>query len=116
MDFNYFLYENIIIIQLEGDLLGVSNEEKLITLSSNYLKFETFHCIVDLHRVQYMNSTGLSFLVRKLTIFKNKRGKTILVKPSLQISKLLTITKLDRVFTVADSRQSAIKLITKEKS
>ncbi len=111
MDFNYFLYENIIVMQLEGDLLGFSKEEELLTLSSNYLKFGLFHCVIDLQRVQHMNSAGLSFLVRALTTLKNKNGKTVLVKPSQQTNKLLSITKLDRVFTITQSRQAAIRLI-----
>ncbi len=112
MEFTYFLYGNIMVLQLEGDLLGVSQESNLLALVNSYLLFGNFHCIVDLKRIHYMNSTGLSFLVRVLTALKQKQGKTILVNPNQQLIKLLKITKLDRMFTVASSQHAAIQLLT----
>lgn len=108
MDYNYFLYENIIIIELEGDLLGVSQEESLLQMCMGYLKTGDYHCIIDLRKIHYMNSTGLSFLVRMFTAMKEREGRTILVNPSSQAVKLLEITKLNRVFSLAYSRSSAI--------
>lgn len=68
-------------------------------------------CVVDLEQVRYMNSSGIGVLITLLTKIKNNKGKMVLVNPSEQIVKLLEITKLNTVFTIADSIEDAKSII-----
>ena len=68
-------------------------------------------CIVDMENVRYMNSSGIGVLITILTKVKNKNGQMVLVKPSVQIVKLLEITKLDSVFTIVNSKSEAEELV-----
>jgi anti-anti-sigma factor len=105
---HFFLYDHVLLITLEGDLLGMSQEQELIPLVAHYVRFSVNHCIVDLSKVQHMNSTGLSFLIRILGTVSASEGKMVLIHPTDQVSKLFTITKLDRIFTVQSSRSEAL--------
>lgn len=111
MNYNYFVYENILIMELSGELLGFPKDREIVALSARYLAFASFHCIIDLQRIKHMNSMGLSLLIRIFNVCNQKKGKVVLVNPSEQVDKLLSITKLDKVFTFAQTRGKAISTI-----
>ncbi len=61
--------------------------------------------IVDLSDIDFINSTGLSFLVSVLTKTRNIGGETSLLHVSEQVSKLLVITKLQSFFNIYENLQ-----------
>lgn len=95
-------------LDIEGDLLGLAEEQDIL----DFVKAETEtgckYCTVDISEVGYMNSTGLSLLIRMLTRFRNYGGDLALVNPSEQVNKLLVITKLRAIFTIADTKEEAL--------
>jgi anti-sigma B factor antagonist len=63
--------------------------------------------------VQYANSSGIGILMRILAKFRNANGEAMLVNPSAHLQKLLIITKLSAIFTIANTIEDAVKLIQK---
>jgi anti-sigma B factor antagonist len=113
MKYNTFIKENILFLQLEGDLIGESNGLELMELVSDKLNDNVIRCAIDLSQVRYMNSSGIGVLITLLTKFRNKGGELILINPSEQIKKLLIITKLNSIFVIVDSEQEALQRLTK---
>jgi anti-sigma B factor antagonist len=56
-----------------------------------------------------MNSSGIGVLITLLTKFRNHEGEMVLIKPSETIRKLLIITKLNKIFSINETREAAIK-------
>lgn len=71
--------------------------------------------ILDLDKVEFVDSSGLSTLLTILTKSRNAGGEAILIKIPENLSSLLIITKLNTIFTVKDSLEEAEEtfLITK---
>jgi len=113
MKYNTFIKENILFLQLEGDLIGESNGLELMELVSDKLNDNITRCAIDLAQVRYMNSSGIGVLITLLTKFRNKGGELILINPSEQIKKLLIITKLNSIFVIVESEQEALQRLTK---
>ncbi|MDF5751201.1 STAS domain-containing protein [Spongiactinospora sp. TRM90649] len=63
--------------------------------------------IVDLTKVPFCDSVGLGLLVHTLTRVRDARGRLALVVPPGMITHLLTITNLDRHFTIYRSLDEA---------
>ncbi len=116
MKLNHTIKEDILFIELSGDLLGESNGIQVVELANDYIiNRKVTKCTVDLSQVRYMNSNGLGVLITLLTKFRNKGGELVLIHPSDQISKLLMITKLNSIFAIAvDSAEAITLLETKE--
>ena len=57
-------------------------------------------------------TTGLGELIGYLQKFEDRQRKMALVKPSHRILALLKITKLDTVFKIFDSRETAMAYLT----
>lgn len=112
MKLNHYLKEDILFIELTGDLLGESNGLQVLEVANDHIiNRKVIKCAVDLSQVRYMNSNGLGILITLLTKFRNKDGELVLIHPSEQISKLLMITKLNSIFTIAEDSDMAIKVL-----
>ena len=67
----------------------------------------TTFALADMHQVRFLNSSGLSILISLLTRFRNAGGELLLVEPSPELRKLLVITRLEAIFTLASSVEAA---------
>jgi anti-sigma B factor antagonist len=65
--------------------------------------------VIDLSRVEWMNSTGLGILISGLTTLRNNGGELKLARVTDKIESLLTITKLITVFENFDEVDEAVK-------
>ncbi len=65
--------------------------------------------VVDLSDVEFCDSTGVNALLAALRDSRGKGGSLCLVSPQAAVRKVLGITGLDRVFTVRDSVEEAIR-------
>jgi anti-sigma B factor antagonist len=63
--------------------------------------------IVDLSRVEFLDSTGLGVLVGALKRLRVVGGELLLVCAQERLLKIFRITGLDRVFALYDSLESA---------
>jgi anti-sigma B factor antagonist len=63
--------------------------------------------VVDLGRVEFLDSTGLGVLVGALKRLRGVDGELSLVCPQERLLKIFRITGLDRVFTLYDSVDAA---------
>ena len=62
--------------------------------------------ILDLSKLDFMNSVGLNFL---LMLLRTSGEKLTVVSPSQQVLKLLEVTKLKALFKVAPSEAVALE-------
>ncbi len=113
MKVNHEIKSGVLALSIEGDLLGLSEEEQLLEFVKDHIEKDVVFGMVDIEKVGYMNSTGLSLLIRLLTRFRNNGGDMVLIKPSEQVKKLLVITKLNAIFTVVDDEASALTHLKK---
>lgn len=114
MTFTHEIEGNVLHIVAEGDLLGLQNDLAILEFINQSLPDDVIYCVIDIANINYMNSSGLSMLIRILTKFRNKDGDVALVSPSDSVRKLLIITKLNAIFNLAGSKSEALHLI-KEK-
>ncbi|GIJ47387.1 anti-sigma-B factor antagonist [Virgisporangium aliadipatigenens] len=66
------------------------------------------HVVVDLSRVEFLDSTGLGVLVGALKRLRAVNGTLKLVCAHERLLKIFRITALDRVFALYDSVDAAV--------
>lgn len=66
------------------------------------------HVVVDLSRIDYIDSTGIGELVGYLGRFGKVSRKLILVNPSERIRKLLAVARLADLFPTYDTVEAAL--------
>ena len=63
--------------------------------------------VLNLSRVEYLDSTGLGVLISVLKHLREKQGAMILVGPTPRITRIFEITGLYKIFTVYETEELA---------
>ncbi|QCR23219.1 STAS domain-containing protein [Pontibacter sp. SGAir0037] len=103
MKYQAELNDNILFVRLHGDLIAGADTEEMVSAVDGQGDGKTLLCAIDLSDVRFMDSSGMGVLVSLLTKFRNRGGELVLIKPSDHIRKLLIVTKLNAIFTIAEN-------------
>jgi anti-sigma B factor antagonist len=98
----------VTILTVGGDLVIGDAEAAFKKTVTRLIERGRVHLLVDLHEVQFVDSSGLGALVRAMTMTQREGGQTKLVGLGPQIRKLLELTKLDSVFEIHDDVEAAV--------
>ncbi len=98
----------IVILEVSGKIMGGEETTMFHGKIHEYINQNKKNIVVDLAKVDWMNSVGLGMLISALTTVKNSGGRLVLANID-KIESILTITRLISVFEHFDSREAAIK-------
>jgi anti-sigma B factor antagonist len=99
--------DQIVILELAGRVSVL--ESQLRQLAERLVQQGERFFLINLANVSYMDNSGLGQLCLVYTIARNRGGDMRLLKPTERIRKLLTITKLDGIFTSYESEREAVE-------
>lgn len=109
--------EGLIIFDLEGKILSVDDSELLTKEIEENIEKKNIHVILNLEKLDYINSTGLNFIISSFTKIRNAGGELVICSVSQKVEDLLVITKLNTIFTsfktLEEAKDSFSKLISK---
>jgi anti-sigma B factor antagonist len=106
------LADGVLYLTLTGDLIGSPDTQQLLDSVNEYLGEAVINCAVDLSGIRYINSTGIGVLVSLLTKFRSRGGEMVLINPADHPKKMLALTKLNNIFTVAADQAAARQQLT----
>jgi anti-sigma B factor antagonist len=89
---------DVTIIALDGNLMGGPDAGILNSKLHEQLASGTKRFVLDLSKVQFINSSGLGLLIGGVNAVRAGGGKLLIAGASEKILALFTITKLQRVF------------------
>lgn len=99
----------IIVLEPKGKIMGGPDATILHDHLHELIGQGSKKVVIDLSKVEWMNSTGLGILISGLTTLRNNGGELKLARVTDKIESLLTITKLITVFENFDEVDEAIK-------
>ena len=108
MKFDDHLDNNIVILDVSGKIMGGEETTMVHGKIHEDIKLNKMNFVVDLAKVDWMNSVGLGMLISALTTVKNAGGRLVLANID-KIESILTITRLITVFEHFDSRDEPVK-------
>jgi len=97
---NYSISEkyNTVVVTLKGKVMGGPSATKYIEEIKNLIDQGKTNVVVDLSKVNFMNSSGLGILITSLTSLRNAGGDLKICGAYDRIESLLMVTKLITVF------------------
>lgn len=98
--------DGIHIVHIQGDLVGEHSD--LIEEVTNLLTGPGVGVVIDLRAVPFMNSTGLSELVRITAQANVQEDRIALAGPSPFVAGVLQTTQLNRFFDVYPTLDEAL--------
>ncbi|MFH0839926.1 MAG: STAS domain-containing protein [Candidatus Omnitrophota bacterium] len=98
----------IMICATEGDI-DINTSPQVKKLFDKVMKDKFAKVLIDLQKVEYIDSSGLATLVEILKNIKNYGGRLKLSNLSNKVRSLFEITKLEKLFDISDSQDEALK-------
>lgn len=97
------------ILRVRGDFLCEDEKPTLRATIQRALSAGTKYVIMDLNSVMHMNSCGLGSLVSCMTTMRKAGGDFVLLSPTENVTYLLSITKLNQIFSVYPTLEKAVE-------
>jgi len=101
--------DGVVILEPKGKIMGGPDASLLHDKLHECIEQGKKSVVIDLARVDWMNSTGLGILISSYTTLRNNQGMLKLANVTDKIQSLLTITKLVTVFDTYDSVDEAVQ-------
>ena len=111
MNFNIAEQNGVVIISLVGKIMGGPEAGQINEQINNYIDQGKNKIVIDLEKVEWMNSSGLGILIGAIQTLKNNNGALSLINVSDRIKELLKITKLINVFDIKPDLETAISTL-----
>ncbi|MEN6357525.1 MAG: STAS domain-containing protein [Armatimonadota bacterium] len=107
------LEKELPLIELEGEV-DVYTAPQLKQQIINILEDGTKELMVNLTKVDYLDSTALGVLIGGLKRMREVDGNMVLICPSPRIRRVFEITGLDKIFDIYNSEEDAREVMGKE--
>ncbi|MBL7190746.1 STAS domain-containing protein [bacterium] len=113
MKMNVHEHEQVVVFELKGKIMGGPDAVVFHDTLKDYIGKGMKCFLIDLKKVDWMNSSGLGILISGLTTIKKAEGELKLARATEKISSLLMITKLITVFETYDTVEDALMSFTR---
>jgi anti-sigma B factor antagonist len=101
--------DGVVVIELAGSAASTEASHQIRERFKEVLGNGNTRLVLDLSRLEYIDSAGLGALVAGYTTARNQGGNMKLACPTRQFRDQLVMTKLDTVFEVYDTVADAMK-------
>ncbi len=100
--------KGVTVIELSGNVMGGPDATALNEQIHKLLDAGTKKVVIDLHEVQFVNSSGLGMLIGSLNTMRKAGGDLKLARASKKVQALIEVTKLHHVFDIHESIADAV--------
>jgi anti-sigma B factor antagonist len=104
-------YEEDYVIVLPDEEIEVYNISEIKEVLFDIIEKGNRRLIMDMSRVEYIDSSGLGVLVSVLKKVKHAEGKLVLISPKSSVKQILSLTNLDKVFNIQDNLENAVEAV-----
>ena len=109
MEFNTKIHGDVGIIELKGKLMGLPHTEMLNNEIKTMMSQNLKKIVLDLHAVEWINSSGIGAIMRSFISVKNVEGEFRLARMSEKVADVLDLTQLIKIFRPNNTLDEAIE-------
>lgn len=102
--------DNIYVIELDGEL-DLYNAYKVKTLYAKMAEKGINSIILDLEKLDYLDSSGLGSIIYIFSDIKSHNGKLSLCHLNGTPKNLIQMTRLDKLFLIADTIEESVEQV-----
>jgi anti-sigma B factor antagonist len=105
--------QGTVVLDLQGKLTGGPEAEQIRATFKELVNDGKKHIIVNLRKVDWINSTGLGILISGYTSVRKAGGDLVLCNVGDRIDSILYVTKLNLLFHAFESESDAAEYLKK---
>lgn len=108
MRFKDRVINDVGVVTLKGNLMGMPETDKLLYEVKALLGSDIKKVVLDLHAVRWVNSIGVGAIIKSYDAVNNAHGIFSLANISGKVNSLLIMTQLKNVFKVYPNVDDAL--------
>ncbi|MFZ5518994.1 MAG: STAS domain-containing protein [Candidatus Zhuqueibacterota bacterium] len=108
MNFERTIQGNVVLLPLEGKLMGGTETKSLSDELQQLVATGYTRIVLDFENVKWINSPGIGALIKWLCILREHGGDLRITHAEGKVKDYLKITKLMDVIKIFDSPQDAV--------
>jgi len=108
MEFSVKNLDDVVVLHVDATSLGGPGAHQMSNKIRSFMDQGISKFIVDMEKVEWMNSSGLGIVIGALHTVTSRNGRLCLINISEKTEQLLKITKLERVFSIFNSEEEAV--------
>ncbi|RJR31712.1 MAG: anti-sigma factor antagonist [Candidatus Latescibacterota bacterium] len=101
--------DGVVILDLQGKLMGGPDAEVFKATIHKLLEAGRKKVVVNLHDIDWINSTGMGILISGYTTMRRSGGDLRLLNVSDKIQSILYVTKLNMIFKCYGDENEAVE-------
>ncbi len=98
----------VTVLEFKGNIMGGQDGTIFYDKLQDLIKQNRKKVVLDLSKVDWINSRGLGILISGLTTMRNNDGKLKLAAVAEKVKSLLTLTRLITAFEDYDTVEEAV--------
>ena len=99
---------HVVAVRGEIDLFTAPELKKTL---ADAIENGAIRVVVDLSETSFLDSTALGVLIGAVKRLRSRDGQLVIVNTDANIAKTFEITGLDQIFTILESRDSAVSAL-----
>lgn len=109
MKHTYRTVGNVAIIELNGKLMGESDDLKLIEMFDKLITEDCINIIMDFSNVEWTNSRGVGICLTGRDVCKQHGGNLKIAGAHDKVLKIFDVTNMRQIFEYYDSVNEAVE-------
>jgi len=101
--------DGVVILDMSGKLMGGPDAEAFAEILKTLIHEGSHNVVVNLERVNWVNSTGLGILISGYSTLRKSGGELKLLKVSERIENIFVVSKLHTVFHSFQEEEEAVR-------
>ena len=114
MNIKQNLNGDVMVLSLSGKIMGGPDHEKFQSEIKTLISAGYVDILLDMHKVSWVNSTGLGILVSAFHTLKKNGGRLKICQVSDRIDNILNVTQLKLVFDTYEKCEDALASFSEE--
>ncbi|MCS7183220.1 MAG: STAS domain-containing protein [Thermoanaerobaculum sp.] len=114
MELRRYREGNVTVLEVAGNVKLGESARQLAAEMEQIFQETTGGLLLDVARIDYVDSTGIGELVGYLQKFTQAGRRIALLRPHQRLEALLKLTQLDRIFPIFWERDQALAFVSGE--
>jgi len=103
--------DDVTVCTIEGKLSGIESKGQIQEKIRELMGKKIVKIVLDLSKVNWIDSTGLGELIASLSSIKKQEGNMVLSNMQAPVQSLLKMTNLTQIFDTFDTVEDAVKAL-----
>ena len=106
---------HVAILNLHGKMMGGPEQEECHNRIKELLEDNMKWVVLDMGKVEWLNSSGLGLLMSCYTSCRNAGGDMVIARAARKVNSLFMLTQVVKVFDTFETTEEAIEDMIKKK-